>query len=190
MESPQRNGQWMSRIVGQFEGPLVAYATRLLGGDVNRARDVVQETFMRLWQGSIQDGPDSALNGHLAAWLYRVCRNACTDVRRKERRMTTLIDERQVENGRDEASECSRGTMEDGVSLGVISLVQSLPETQQEALRLKFQGGLSYAEIAQVMEITVNHVGVLIHAAIKTIRERMKSSEANVRAKGDSHEQR
>jgi RNA polymerase sigma-70 factor (ECF subfamily) len=189
MEAPQRNGQWMSRIVGQFEGPLVAYATRLLGGDVNRARDVVQETFMRLWQGSIQDGSDPALNGHLAAWLYRVCRNACTDVRRKERRMTTLIDERQVDERRDEPRNCGSDAMEVGGSLGVTSLVQSLPDSQQEALRLKFQGGLSYAEIAQVMEITVNHVGVLIHTALKTVRERMKTSELNSRGKGDNHEQ-
>jgi DNA-directed RNA polymerase specialized sigma24 family protein len=48
---------------------------------------------------------------------------------------------------------------------------------------------VSYAEIAHVMEITVNHVGVLIHTALKTVRERMKTSELNSRGKGDNHEQ-
>lgn len=55
----------------------------------------------------------------------------------------------------------------------VIALLGTLNETQQEALRLKFQGGLSYKEIAAVMDITSNHVGVLIHNAIKALRERL-----------------
>ena len=37
-------------------------------------------------------------------------------------------------------------------------------------MRLKFQGGLSYREIAEVMDTTVNNVGVLLHTAIKSIR--------------------
>ena len=56
---------------------------------------------------------------------------------------------------------------------GITKLMNQLPERQQEVLRLKFQGGLSYTEIATVMDLTANHVGVLIHTAIKAIRERM-----------------
>jgi len=52
-------------------------------------------------------------------------------------------------------------------------MLQSLPERQQEVIRMKFQGGLSYREIANVMDLTVNHVGVLIHSGLKTIREKM-----------------
>ena len=165
----------MNQIVGRFEGPLVLYATRLLGGDVNRARDAVQETFMRLWQGSIENGPDPALNGHLAAWLYRVCRNACLDVRRKESRMTTLTEEHHSATQCNDASISGAGD-ESG---GIVALMRALPESQQEAVRLKFQGQLSYAEIAQVMDITVNHVGVLIHTALKTIRQHANATQTN-----------
>ena len=44
-------------------------------------------------------------------------------------------------------------------------VVEELPDRQQEILRLKFQGGLSYKEIADVMDLTISHVGVLIHNA-------------------------
>lgn len=54
--------------------------------------------------------------------------------------------------------------------------VKQLNDRQQEAIRLKFQSGLSYKEIAEVMDITVNHVGVLLHNAIKTIREKLSST--------------
>src|SRR3712207_7642349 len=65
--------------VQRFEQPLMSYARHVLGGDLERARDVVQETFLRLI------GQDPAkVAPHLTEWLYTVCRNLAIDVRRKE----------------------------------------------------------------------------------------------------------
>ena len=44
-------GAWIREAVDRFEGPLTLYATRLLG-DAESARDVVQETFLRLCSGA------------------------------------------------------------------------------------------------------------------------------------------
>ena len=52
----------------------------------------------------------------------------------------------------------------------VLDLVDRLPANQQEVIRLKFQGGLSYREISRVTGLTVSHVGVLIHTGLKSIR--------------------
>src|SRR5690349_14111408 len=76
--------------VSRFQVPLQAYALKILG-DPDRARDVVQETFATLCAQ-----PQVGRNGHLAEWLYRVCRNKALDVRRKEKRvrpMTGIADE-------------------------------------------------------------------------------------------------
>ena len=54
-----------------------------------------------------------------------------------------------------------------------LALIATLPERQQEVLRLRFQEGLSYKEIAGVQALTVSHVGVLIHNAMKTLRARL-----------------
>ena len=99
--------------------------------------------------------------------------------------MTTLVSEHDVATGCEGASGGRPNERFDRASTDVTVLMQLLPESQQEALRLKFQAGLSYAEIARVMEITVNHVGVLIHTALKTIREQMKTSEMNVSLPGE-----
>src|SRR3954447_7360827 len=81
------HGPWVRAAVDRFEGPLTLYAARLLG-DAEAARDVVQETFLRL---CVQDrGP---VEGHLAEWLFTVCRNKALDVLRKEGRMARLSDE-------------------------------------------------------------------------------------------------
>src|SRR5271165_7410479 len=78
---------WVREAVAQFERPLAIYATRLVG-DAETARDVVQDTFMRLC------GQDRAAVGdHLAEWLFTVCRNRALDVLRKEHRMTQLSEE-------------------------------------------------------------------------------------------------
>jgi hypothetical protein len=48
-----------------------------------------------------------------------------------------------------------------------------LSAKQQEAVRLKFQHGMSYRQIAKVMELTTSYVGYLIHAGIQSIRQRL-----------------
>src|SRR5687767_2937037 len=76
----QRIGDALSR----YEGPLLRYARSLLG-DLERARDVVQDTFLRL----CREDP-ARVDGHLAQWLFTVCRNRALDVQRKDGRLRPL----------------------------------------------------------------------------------------------------
>ena len=77
-ESPS----FVQTAVERHQAPLLRYATRLLHGDADRARDVVQDTFVRLMAQ-----PPAQIDGHVAEWLYTVCRNRVLDVFRKEGRM-------------------------------------------------------------------------------------------------------
>ena len=52
----------------------------------------------------------------------------------------------------------------------LLSYVEQLTPSQQEVVRLKFQTGLSYKEIAEVTDKSVNHVGVLLHQALKRLK--------------------
>src|SRR5262249_49245205 len=82
-------GSWVRDAVDRFERPLTLYACRLLG-DIEAARDVVQETFLRL----CAHAPDRpTIEPRLAEWLFTVCRNRALDVLRKESRMTHLSEE-------------------------------------------------------------------------------------------------
>jgi RNA polymerase sigma-70 factor (ECF subfamily) len=56
----------------------------------------------------------------------------------------------------------------------VMALLEELSPNQQDVIRLRFEHGLSYKEIAAVLELTVSNVGVLIHTGIKTLRQRME----------------
>ncbi len=55
-----------------------------------------------------------------------------------------------------------------------LQFLARLPRGQQEVLRLKFQGDLSYLEISRITNLSVGNVGFLIHTGLKTIREKMQ----------------
>ncbi len=159
---------WITAALEKHEGPLIRYAARLTGDD-DRARDVVQETFLRL----CRERRDMEGN-HVAAWLYRVCRQRAMDACRKESRMQTVAAE--VINVMPSATSPPVQARDDANEGGqVMRHLESLSANQQEVVRLKFSGGLSYREISEVTGLSVTNVGFLLHTAIKALREKMKA---------------
>ena len=68
--------------------------------------------------------------------------------------------------------------VEQGESTGLaLETLETLPANQKEVLRLKFQHGLSYQQIANVTQLSVSNVGYLIHTGLKTLREKLRVNE-------------
>ena len=158
--------EWMRAVLAEFEGPLVRYAARITG-DLERGRDVAQETFLRLWK-SAPEGEGK----RLAQWLFTVCRNRAVDVLRKESRMGRLSDAAAAATVSGEPSPAAVAQRRDlaAVAAGVLD---SLPANQQEVIRLKLEAGFSYREISDITGLSVSNVGFLIHTGLKRIRERL-----------------
>lgn len=146
------------------------YVARLVG-DTDTARDIVQEAFLRL----VQKGPADA--EHARAWLYTVARNLAFDGRRKERR---VVEPNLSEpTGAKSPAELLELRQE---SHRLLAFVEALPANQREVVRLKFQAGLSYKEIAEVTRLSVSNVGFLLHVAMKALKERMQEAPRAVEA--------
>lgn len=161
---------WLRSVIEDFEPRLLRYAARLLA-DPEAARDVVQDTFVRL----CREEP-GRIDNRVGAWLYTVCRNRAMDVRKKESRMNPLSDVQAEACTSREANQAE--ALEQRETAGrARSLLNQLPENQREVVRLKVEHGLSYREIADVTGLSVSNVGFLIHKGIKTIRERFVLSE-------------
>lgn len=150
---------WISAAVERFEEPLSRYASRLVR-DPDRARDVVQDTFLRLCR---QDR--RAVDGNLASWLYTVCRNRAVDVIRKEH------GEQPLEKELVDQRPASGPPASAGISSDLTQALSGLTANQQEVIRLKFQQGLKYREIAAVTGHSISNVGFLIHTGIKQMRK-------------------
>lgn len=165
------DAEFVRSALGQFERPLVGYATHLLGGDAERARDVVQETFFRLCAE-----PRQRVEPRLREWLYAVCRNLAIDIRRKEWRMQPMTEAHVYGFASDDEEPTAAIEREDTFSR-VTEVMQSLSANQQEVVRLKFQHGMSYKQISQVTKLSVTNVGFLLHTALKTLQQRLGEVE-------------
>lgn len=161
--------QQVKEAIEQYQQPLVRYAQNLLR-NADKARDVVQETFLRLC-----DQPDIAAEPRLAPWLYRVCRTRAIDQIRKENR-TPAPGSCPGSSPSDDGTSIETPfqaveTADDKARM--LNLLAALPDNQRETIRLKFQSGLTYKQIADVTGLTATNVGYLIHTGLKTIRSQM-----------------
>jgi RNA polymerase sigma-70 factor (ECF subfamily) len=155
----------MEGVMRRFEIPLLQFATRITG-DRERARDVVQETFVKF-----QNNGALSSDREPATWLFTVCRNGALNVCRKEKRMT-FLEEEVIEARADEEPLPSEQIERKEAAGFLLMIVATLPPRQQEVIQLKFQNDLSYQQIAEITKTTVNNVGVLIHTALKTLRQK------------------
>jgi len=161
-----RGSEWVQDAVRLYQEPLTLYAVRLTGC-VERGRDAVQETFVRLCEVQRE-----TVEGHIKEWLFSVCRSRALDLKRKDSRMIAWAE-----------PDCRLETPAAGpsaiaerkeVSAQLSHHLETLPANQQEVIRLKFQHSLSYKEISSVTGMTVSNVGFLMHTGMSTLRERMR----------------
>ena len=117
--------EWIADALTRYEAPLLRFATKLLR-DGDRARDVVQETFLQLCQ---QDR--TAIEEHLAAWLFRVCRNRAFDVRRKESRVELIEQATPMTDPQPDPSQVVQQKQEGNQ---VLRILETLPEAHQETV--------------------------------------------------------
>ena len=156
--------RFIREALGRHERELVAYALRLTG-DLDRARDVVQDTFLELCER-----PRAEVEPKLAAWLFTVCRNRALDARKKEGRMGPITDDRGT---RSTGTDPARRLEEEDTSTRILHELGELPEREREVLRLKFHNGFAYREIADITGLSVANVGYLMHCGLKTLRSRL-----------------
>jgi len=160
--------EWLRRTMARYEGPLLAYATTILG-DRDRATEVVQETFLRMWHRRRHASED-----HIGPWLFTVCRNHALDVRRKERRMSPLGEDAGHNHASGQPTPSALAERQEAATQ-VAQALRSLPANQQEVLRLKFENGFSYRQIAGITGLSPSNVGYLIHTGIRSLRETFRA---------------
>ena len=167
-DAESKQSEWVHAALREYEGPLTRYAAQITG-DVERARDVVQDTFVKLCAADRDE-----LEGRVREWLFTVCRNRALDVQRKESRMKPL-GEMELETVESREPSPAAAAEQNESAGQILRLLATLPANQQEVVRLKFQNGLSYREISHVTKLTVTNVGFLLHTAVKTIRQKIKT---------------
>ena len=156
--------QFVERALAEFESPLIGYAVTILH-DLERARDVVQDTFIRLCQQE-----PNKIRESLKTWLFTVCRNRAFDVLRKDKRIQPLDEVRWKRVAGPDLAPDQQAAHDERIAQ-VMQSLERLSANQREVILLKFQQGLSYQEIVEVTGLTSGNVGFLIHTGLKRLRD-------------------
>ena len=177
----------LEALLERYERPLVSYAHRIVG-DLESARDVVQETFLKWIESQppypFMESDGAEGGGRLEAWLFTVCRNRAIDLQRRQCRIVPLKlegeeteDREGLEMGPD--AELERREIEEELA----HYVDLLPANQREVVHLKFQMDRSYKEIAELTGLSVGNVGFLLHRALRKLRETIGTRSLSVKQK-------
>ena len=147
---------------------LVRYAARQLG-EVDLARDIVQEAFIQIWERRRAWEP----RGSARAYLYRIVRNLLIDEKRRQ-------GVRRRWAARQELSPASRPATPDEKLLTEVfeTVVASLPDRRREVFELVSMRGLSHADAAAVMNLSAQTVANQMSSALRTVRKAVTDSRA------------
>ncbi|MCB0367381.1 MAG: sigma-70 family RNA polymerase sigma factor [Bdellovibrionales bacterium] len=166
----QPHSEEMIKIILAHEGPLLRFAYLHLK-DRGLAEDVVQETFVACLAGA--HVPD---NYRLRRWLMTTCRNKCLNIIKHHKVVDAHTRDSALNSNPESPSpEENLISKEDCVSLA--EAIESLPLESQEVLWLRFDGDLSYQQIAEVVGKTPTNVGYLLCTAIKRLKAMVRKGD-------------
>jgi RNA polymerase sigma-70 factor, ECF subfamily len=139
--------------------------------DREKAKDIVQDTFVRFWEYVAADGHVE----NVKAFLYRIANNAIIDNYRKKKELSLDLLE---DDGFDPADQDSHHKMARSLdSQTALRLVNELSEIDRTIILMRYVDGLSVKEISEVIDERENTISVKIHRALKQLQELFEKSE-------------
>lgn len=144
----------------------VTIARRVLGSQAE-AEDVAQEAFLRLWQNAGRFRPDSG--ARFTTWFYRVTMNLCLDHQRRPK--GSALDD--AGDPQDPAPDAEANLVRSRTAAAVAAAIQELPERQRAAITLTYDAGLSNAEAARTLDVSVKAFETVLVRARRALRTRL-----------------
>jgi RNA polymerase sigma factor (sigma-70 family) len=151
---------------------LFRFALKFLGNEED-AKDVVQEVFIRVWNGREQMNEVQ----NWEAWCMRITRNLSLDkIRSVTRKQTQPIEE--TFDIHQDALTPYESTEIDESMQRVRMIISTLPEKQRQVIHLRDVEGYSYNEISDILEMDMNQVKVNLFRARNAVREQLTKINA------------
>ncbi len=176
-----------AQLAQRYQGPLL-HAARSRLTDRQLAEDAVQEALLCAfrWLHTY----DSRYS--FRTWLWTILLNQCTRIAQRRTKLAVTGDENSTSQEPHAAASPIEQLLAKENSTRLHELLARLPETQADALRLRFFGGLKFEEIAQAMECSVSgaknrvRLGLTQMAAWLNTHERAGAGPRTAHPAGDS----
>jgi RNA polymerase sigma-70 factor, ECF subfamily len=144
--------------------------------------DIVQEVFLKFYLNMHKINPPE----NVRPYIFRIARNSCyDDLRQLDRNSNESLDDEPVEMRVSFTSSHQQPKPDDLthwmlLGMEVRAAMERLPESQRQALILYSEEGMSYAEIAEVLEVNIGTVKSRLHHAKKTLRALMRPETLDI----------
>lgn len=164
--------EYLEGRMAAFDELYDRYSRRLLSflhGEVGSAwaEDLLQETFSKLWTSLDRYRP----SGKFSAYVYQIARNLARDRQRRSYRDMPISD---LESNHPDLVDHIEYRLD---SAWVRSALKNLSAEQREVVLLREYAGLSFKEIANLIERPVGTVLSQMHRALKTLRSHLAGPE-------------
>lgn len=163
------NEQAFTELFREMYNPLLLFALKYVSSRAE-AKDILQNTFIKVWNIRTQIEPDKSLK----ALLYQMTKNNCLNHLKArhgdeltEHIMMSLEDEQPLPDVQNQSA--------DELELYINQWIQELPARQQEAFELSRFDGLDHKEIADVMDCKPRTVNNHIVGALQTLRSKVEN---------------
>lgn len=163
------------RFARRYGARCLATARRVLRNRSD-AEEVVQEALLRVWEHAAEWRGSTA---QVTTWLHRIIVNLAIDRTRKRSPVFVPVDQGPVMV--DPAPSAHLVLEGRELESRIASEIPELPQRQREALSLCYFEGLTCAEAARAMNISVSAMEALLVRARRTLRDRLRVGEPGPR---------
>ena len=153
-------------LVDRYEREIYFYLYRMTR-NVEDAKDLTQEVFIKVFRKMAGFRSDSSFR----TWLYRIATNHALNF--LKRRPPTGSNA-SLDTLSDPAPSVTSVLEKEEFSRHLHRAIDELPRRQKAVVILRVQEGLTYSEIAEVLECSIGNCKAAYHNAVKKLRERLK----------------
>ncbi|MEI9811787.1 MAG: sigma-70 family RNA polymerase sigma factor [Acidobacteriota bacterium] len=168
IQACQRGDQDAFRTLFESHKDKVYSIALRYAGDRAAAMDIAQDTFLKLMDRIGQFRGESNFD----SWLYRLVVNSCLDYRRREKRLMPAVEEF-FDSFRSPQESVLTELMRDEMQQQVQDVVSRLAPDQRMVVVLRYTEGLSYEEIADLLNCSRGTVASRLNRAHKILERRL-----------------
>jgi RNA polymerase sigma-70 factor (ECF subfamily) len=161
-------------LIRRWERPIYALAYRTIGREED-ARDICQETFLKAYRGL----PKFRGQAKFSSWLYRIALNVCRDWARRERRTPVVqapenTDLLELSTAAEPSESIEDLVARRDMTRAVERVMARLPEEQRTAIVLKEYHGLTFQEIADLLDCPLSTVKTRLYQGLVVLRRELE----------------
>ena len=169
------------QIIKRHKNKVFAYISLYIR-DQALAEDIFQDTFMKVIQ-SVKSGKYQD-NGKFISWVMRIAHNLIIDHFRRIRQMNTISND-EYESDLFNSRKFAESTVEDDmikrqIQKDVRKMISHLPDDQREVVILRHYAGLSFKEIADITDVSINTALGRMRYALINMRKIMEEKKISL----------